>query len=79
MLQVYPNPVEKNLYINFSEPMVENAVLEILDLTGKIMLRKKLSYGIEKHVVDVGQYNKGIYYIKVEYLGEVMFQKIIKE
>lgn len=64
-LSIYPNPVTNRLYINVNDDcgQKENSV-QILDLTGKIILETTISpKGITS--VDVSAIKKGIYFVKV--------------
>lgn len=44
-LQVFPNPVNENLYIRFFDKKNEKIMAEVFDLSGKKILQKKFYFG----------------------------------
>ncbi|WP_406683705.1 T9SS type A sorting domain-containing protein [Seonamhaeicola sp. MEBiC1930] len=61
-LSVYPNPAVNKLFVS-SNLDIENTDYEIIDFTGKIVLKGMLNY--EKSV-KVNQLKRGIYFIKAK-------------
>ena len=66
---IYPNPVSNNLYIT---NVKSNETIQILDLTGKIIINKKIG---PNNKIDLSFLQNGIYFIKT---GSVT-KKIIKK
>lgn len=60
-VQAYPIPAEQ--YINFNNPKVENGILVIYDLNGRIMHQQDIHLGILS--VDLSQYNSGLYFYQI--------------
>lgn len=60
-LFVYPNPVTEKISITSNSAVT---ALEIIDLTGKVVLSRKFITGSKKITVDMSNINKGIYFIK---------------
>ncbi len=74
-LQVYPNPANSQIAIAGSTTL-EKAVIEIFDLSGKMVLRKtNLS---ATPILDISALEKGNYIIKVIEDKQVSTQKFIK-
>ncbi|MEA3445257.1 MAG: T9SS type A sorting domain-containing protein [Bacteroidota bacterium] len=63
--QIYPNPVEDNLKINFDDQSEKNNAISIFDFTGRqIMQINKNIVGLIS--IDVSDLNNGIYFIQIE-------------
>ena len=58
-LKIYPNPVSDVIFI---ENVRTNSLVKIIDVSGKIVLEKKLS----GNSIDVKSLSKGIYFIEIE-------------
>jgi len=71
--QLYPNPTSEKINLVFKEK--ENRVITLVNIIGKEVLRienNKLNLQL-----DVSNYSKGIYFVKVESKGKSNSQKII--
>lgn len=68
---IYPNPTNKYLNINSASTIKQ---IEIIDITGRIVLSNK-----KDKKIDVNSLNSGIYFIKVYSDNKTFSQKIIKE
>ena len=76
-LLIYPNPCAE--IINFKYANSKTIKIEILDITGKILVRK-LSSSTEYHNLNVSVLAKGIYFIKiVDSNSNSTISKFIKE
>jgi hypothetical protein len=77
----YPNPVTDRLRIAFELPDSKSVRLEILDVTGRVVLRRKMS-GLSEggHVVDVGPSNlfaPGLYCLSIEQDGRRAVSRVL--
>ncbi len=68
--KIYPNPATDQLFIDLDK----DAEIEILDMTGKLVLTQKLSAG--NNVLNVSFINPGVYFINS---GSEMHVKFVKE
>jgi hypothetical protein len=71
ILSIYPNPVRNIIYIN---KLRDNSVVRIYDSNGKIMNEMKGCNG----AIDVSEYTKGLYLVKVTSDNETKIAKFIK-
>ena len=60
-LQVYPNPVDDFLYLDFNTPLNESYQFHLVDYTGKQLLSKGLSKEIGKYNIETRQFPTGLY------------------
>ena len=51
---------------------------EVLDITGKVMLRKE-GIAERKQVVCIDQLEDGMYLLKLESVGEIITRKFVKQ
>jgi hypothetical protein len=63
----YPNPADNMVTINFSAKQNGKYILELTELSGKILLHKEVNAlpGINNTALDVSRFAKGIYFINI--------------
>lgn len=72
-VQVYPNPAEDYLWFSFAEE--ESAMISISDMTGRVLVRKRVDTG---ESVYVGDLSRGTYIVDVKIEEKQFSVKIIK-
>ncbi len=72
-INIYPNPASN--YIILSG--LDNKTIEILDIKGDII--KSLSTNSDEFILDINNFQNGIYFIKTENEGKPILIKFIKE
>jgi len=70
---VYPNPTNGKLYLHFTNPAPAN--LEIRDLTGKRLVRKKIMGDTE---MDISTLPSSVYWLVIQFNETVFTKKIVK-
>lgn len=73
-LKIFPNPT--NDYIYIVQKNQKNLVIELLDLSGKVLLKEPL-YKKETSI-SIKKFLSGLYFIKVSDKEKFMVQKVIK-
>ncbi|MFA6128618.1 MAG: T9SS type A sorting domain-containing protein [Bacteroidales bacterium] len=77
---VSPNPFGNEIVILLSQPLKDQADLQILDLTGKVVYQEKLnSIGTTSQRIQAGHLIRGVYFLRLQSQGMVSIQKIIRE
>jgi len=72
---VYPNPANDKITIDgVTSP---NAILSIKNMVGELVLQRQLNNA--KNEIDISNFSKGIYIIKIESTQGIMQQKLLKE
>lgn len=74
-LNVYPNPSQDFVVIDFANGNVEQFQYQFIDITGRVIVNGKGMVG-EKIYID--KFNSGSYLLKVEIAGEVYSIRILK-
>lgn len=77
-LMVYPNPVSDKLMIQFPENMGKNAQIEVMDLTGKVLINKFINGANSSILIDCNNLNAGMYLVKLQSENWVLSKKILK-
>lgn len=73
---VYPNPSKDGfLNLEISENYNTNSILKVFDLTGKLILNKKLKSS--KLLLDLTKYSRGIYSIEIKNKQETFKKRIV--
>jgi len=73
-ISVFPNPIKDKLYINSSNNL--NTKIEIIDIQGRVCFNSFFKNSIE---LNVNEFTKGIYFLKIINFDDIHFVKIIKE
>jgi 1,4-alpha-glucan branching enzyme len=72
-IQLYPNPASDFLYISYKN--TESAAgLEILDVTGRVVLNKRIN---NNDIVNVGALKSGLYIIKIRFKNGTYTDRLI--
>ncbi len=74
-INIYPNPAVKNIYINTI--LDKNSNVEITNLKGQILYQNKLENVVNG--IDISNFSKGIYLVKVKYENKEHISKLIIE
>ena len=64
IFNIYPNPVEQQLNIDFKDNSEKN--LEIYDLQGRSLLSLNINADSDNISLDVSQFSTGIYFLQIE-------------
>lgn len=77
---LHPNPVGKSLSYVLSVPDNSSSVIEIVDLSGRVVIKeeKNLPPGEQTVELDLSNLNEGIYFLKVTQSGFNDFMKFVK-
>ncbi len=75
-LTVYPNPTTENVYVNATNIDYTNAVIEIMDVTGKVLRTQKMVSDITE--IHTANLFAGIYLVKVQSGTNMKVIKIVK-
>ena len=66
-INVYPNPIIDDIYIEFLTELKNDATIEVVDLTGRIIHTQSVSEGFSTYKVSLGDYPAGTYLVWVRY------------
>ena len=72
LILVYPNPA--NTYVFMKSKNVKIKSVELLDISGKILLYKK-----NVKEIDIEQFKSSIYFMKINTENGIFYKKVIKE
>jgi len=64
IMNVFPVPTKDVLTIKFTEP-IQKATLEIMEISGKVVLRKVVQSEEKYFSLNVSNFSKGLYFIKL--------------
>jgi type IX secretion system substrate protein len=64
-IKVFPNPFSQALQINFGQPAIKEMELQILDISGRMLLQKTLPSGLQSFNVTTAAFPPGIYLYRI--------------
>ncbi len=73
-IKIYPNPA--NYAINIEFEKFDEAIISIYDLKHRLLYHRKLTEN--KSGINISQFEKGVYFIKIQLPQYVFYQRIIK-
>jgi len=72
-LQVYPNPADDFLYLNFNTPLRKTYQFQLVNYAGKQLLSRDLSQDMSKYSINTSQFPIGLYMYHINDLsGELI-------
>jgi photosystem II stability/assembly factor-like uncharacterized protein len=77
--ELFPNPVNENLYIKCSDFKTESGTIEILSIDGKEVLKREIRQGNENIEIDLDKHEAGMYLCQITIGNRSTTKKIIKE
>ena len=79
IIRIYPNPAGDQIHIELSENSSGNTHIEVFDLSGKVLQKATiLDRNSLSHTVNLSDYRKGIYFIRISNDEYTVTEKIIK-
>ncbi len=78
-LDIYPNPATKEVILDTQNITGEDIKIQIIDASGRKVLDKSIeNMNMEKQVLSLENYSKGIYFIQLIVEDQIYLQKFIK-
>lgn len=72
---LFPNPTENSVAIDINSPNQENIKIDIINSMGSLIYQKLDAKLLTK--IDLSNYSKGLYFVKVYFEGNVSLEKLI--
>ena len=77
-LSLFPNPATNSLTLNLSQlKMLQNTSVSVYDIQGKLLLHQSITQPLTE--LNITQFAKGIYIVKVNSDSEILQSKFIKD
>ena len=76
--EIYPNPVLKSAQIRWDRRQASFEWLELIDMQGRILLKEKLDVGLDNYTLQLEDYGKGIYLLRLGNFKQNISKRIIK-
>jgi len=79
-LNVYPNPTHDKFTVGITNDAVTDLTLELVNISGQMVYRNQVKavYSLN-HEIDVSQFARGVYYLKVNNGKELKIKKVVIE
>lgn len=78
-LTVYPNPTDGLITVEYDLETTENIILEVHDVTGKVVNSTVLNYQRNREVIDLTDLPLGVYIVSINSGGETInYAKLVK-
>lgn len=79
-LNIYPNPVNENLTLDFGLLIGEDISIDIFDIQGRVLISDQINgqSGAYQKTINVNGLTDGIYFVRLSTIDEVVTKKIIK-
>mgnify|MGYP003805799403 CR=1 FL=1 len=80
-IQLFPNPANYELNVTFNSDNNETAVINIYDLTGRMVFTKNFqsAQGRNTYTLNTSDLSKGVYILTLENGGKMLNQKLVIE
>ena len=64
-VEIYPNPAEDRLIIDFEEPKKESYTLRLISTHGKQIINKELPSHTKRETIDLSRVESGLYVVEI--------------
>ncbi len=78
-ISIYPSPTKGIVNININNSIQNNLQIEVINLTGKVIYKEQLNNKAVKRQINLAEYSKGIYFIKITNDKESFIKKVVVE
>lgn len=75
---IFPNPTSDQVTIEFSSLVDINTIIELMDISGKVVYTTTLENNTTTHSINLQSYHEGIYLIRISNDGYTVTEKVIK-
>jgi hypothetical protein len=77
-LRVYPNPTNSEFTVSVTQADVSDLTIELVNISGQVVYRNEVKsvYSLTE-TIDVREFAKGVYYLKVNNGEEVKIEKVV--
>ncbi|MCY7411314.1 MAG: T9SS type A sorting domain-containing protein, partial [Chitinophagales bacterium] len=79
LLHIYPNPTTKQLIINDPLSTIEQGVISIADLSGKIIISEIVRFNNNNVIIPVEDLSDGIYFLTLQTENNIQTTKFVKQ
>jgi hypothetical protein len=80
-LEVYPNPFDRNIYLDIHSAKRQDATIQIVNIAGQQLLRQQqnLVSGRQQMSLDLPRVAAGVYFLKMQMGETILIKKIVKQ
>jgi hypothetical protein len=78
-LTIYPSPVTDMLNVRLPEGSVPNGRLDVLDITGRVVMHRSLGPGARSLQIPVEGWAEGVYYLRLDLGGSMRTARFVKQ
>jgi PKD repeat protein len=78
-IDIFPIPVNKELSIIMDNPLKQDGILEVDDLTGRQIQKEILKANQTRLVLDVSSLASAVYFLKIQTEGGIVVKKFVKD
>lgn len=76
-LNIYPNPSQDFLTLNMNETFAQNVKIEIYNVTGELLYTENIEW-LDHSKINISNFSKGVYFLKVTTPNDILTKKIVK-
>jgi len=78
-LEVYPNPTKNQTTVNFEIEKLSKVIINVVDVLGRSVYTNNTTLSKGKHlaILNVENYDTGIYYINTKIAGKTFTNKLV--
>ena len=77
-LLVFPTIAKEQVFIHWSTPLKEQTIVQLVDLSGNVLLRQALKAGTQSTSIKVDQLLSGHYFLQIQSGDEIQLERFIK-
>ena len=76
-ITTYPNPSDGGFTLCIPGEMMQDSEIEILNVNGQILRTEKLEMNMDQIKINLSEFSKGTYFIRIKYHGNTVTKTVI--
>lgn len=76
-IQLYPNPSAGAVVVQFDSPLISDASIQVIDISGRVLLQMKATSGTNKIMLNGGSLAAGKYTLRIVSKQEVLHRNFV--
>jgi hypothetical protein len=79
LIDIYPNPAKNYFVLNIKTKLTSSLKIQVIDILGKTIFAENIYNYTDKVLISTSNWNKGLYFVKVEHENFISNKKILVE
>lgn len=76
---VFPTLASEQVFIYLDQPLENKGTVQVIDLSGKVRIRRAIDPNIQSTSIEIGQLASGHYFLQIQYGEEKLVERFVRK